>query len=376
MRCKVAAARELLPTRPDLAEEIASSLKQVSMWASEELAAILDDNGYEHLTKEALAASPRGWERWARLADGHQSEVHSLLNEIQRWDSAAKLTKREARRLDELADFVETLNLNDISAWPSASRFDVIESGWLNAVAELGRFDKGLLAAQASLLTEEMEHDVRSSDREHEHEAFYALFDDAEQRKLDNWSEVNSADEARQLALSTLPASYGCAIVGARALSTHPSQSETAALISEVFPNLSHRVARFAVLAFLILREDEDEALWEIAKHENPAVRAAATSFVDVTSDEGNLTEVATMLALDTDRSVQIAALDRIADQTDSLVPGLENLLRSLARTDSKPFRCTSCGAKNDANRRSSQECNIVNERPDRRATEILESLG
>jgi hypothetical protein len=299
-----------------------------------------------------------------------------LLNEIQQWNSTAKLTKREARRLDELADFVETLNLNDISAWPSASHFDVIESGWLNAVAELGGFDKGVLAAQASIVMKEMEHDVRSSDREHEHAAFYALFNSAEQRELDNWSGVDSPDEARQLALSMLPASYGCAFVGARALSTHPSQDETAALIAEVFPNLSHRVARFAVLAFVILRKEANEAFTEIAEHKNPAVRAAAASFVDVISEDGNLTEVATMLALDTDRSVQIAALDRIADQTDSLVPGLENLLRSLGRTDSKPFRCTSCGAKNDANRRSCQECNIVNERPDRRATEILESLG
>lgn len=376
MRCKVAAARELLPSRPDLAEEIASSLGQVSMWASKELATILDENGYQQLTKDSLADSPRGWERWARLADGHQSEVHSLLNEIQQWNSAANLTKREARRLDELADFVETLNLNDISAWPSASHFDVIESGWLNAVAELGGFNKGVLAAQASIVMKEMEHDVRSSDRQHEHAAFYALFDSAELRKLDNWSRVDSPDEARQLALSMLPASYGCAVVGARALSAHPSQDETSALIAEVFPNLSHRVARFAVLAFVILRKEADEAFAAIADHENPAVRAAAASFVDVISEDGNLTEVATMLALDTDRSVQIAALDRIADQTDSLVPGLENLLRRIRRAGSKPFRCTSCGALNDANRRSCQDCNVVNERPDRRAIEILESLG
>ena len=102
-----------------------------------------------------------------------------------------ELTPAQMTRMDELADYVETLDLNNVSSWPLIKRTEDLPP-ILRLVAALGGFDIDVLSAQASLVVERMKATGDNA-------PFFSLFDQARRRDLDHWQNINDHASAVRL---------------------------------------------------------------------------------------------------------------------------------------------------------------------------------
>lgn len=151
--------------------------------------------GLDHV---ADAYEERRWSERRSWFDGFaeiDSEAHErLLKDLANGPHKA-LTYQQTTRLDELADFCETLNLNDNATWPRIGGYDEWFWPMVNLVRVLGRFDASVLAAQAALILQ------RTEELTVKREPFFGLFDKATVRRLDAWSEVGDRDTGVALAV-------------------------------------------------------------------------------------------------------------------------------------------------------------------------------
>jgi hypothetical protein len=279
----------------------------------------------------------------------------------------AELTRAQTRRLDELAAFLEALNLNDGTSWPRRDEFEDLREPWYRLVAALGGFDLTVLAAQALVVQKELEED-----EDRTQEAFYRLFDGAQRVELQHWSNVEDAESARALAVRMLAGARGLAFVAAAALSTHPDPDETGRLIEERLPAVPPGSKRAAVYAVLSL-SGNTSATRRLAADADEGIREAVAAIGPVIAGS-DVTPLGRELALDGARSVQNAVLDRI-EKISKPTPGVLALLEELAVTPPSEFLCHRCGAMNESERSYCESCRVVEEIPGRRARSILEKL-
>jgi hypothetical protein len=307
--------------------------------------------------------------------DSIDEEITKTIAAIARLAPPGPLTRPQARRLVELGSFVETMNLNDMTGWPRGGEFDEIREVWYRLVAQLGGFDVSTLAAQARLISEDLQWDEsRRVGRHPDRDAYFSLFDGAEARNLEHWESVDVVEAGRDLAVHLLAGGPGLTVVAAQALATHPDRNTTAAAIERRLPDIPRRSTPAAVLAFLHASNFDSEDIERLSQHERSAVRSAVASLTDPLEGD-HLTEVARALLADDERDVQNAVLDRLERHEGGFSPQLTGILTSLSETPPRPFNCTWCGARSPASRRSCASCNVVNERPDQNALKILERM-
>jgi hypothetical protein len=367
------AARIILPKRPDLASRVARAMEHASFSTSEVLQRALKDNGHEGLMKD-----------WQERIHGPLSDFMKKTGEFQRdrkenilnvlkatsaLGEAGTLDRRKERRLDELASFITTLNLDDPSAYLPGKENHSLRVEWHRLIARLGGFDEAVLAAQAKIVLDELAAEEQGSNA-----AFSSLFDGAAEAELLRWDRVQDQAEARKLVLFMLRLSRGLSKVAAHALASNPDRETTASAITDVFPGMTRDCLRAATWAFLNL-VDNWEAAVHLAKSDYPTVRGTIARLAPLV-ENGELTELGRYLATDSERFVQNAALEKIENgmggiPTDKILA----LLEQISSEEDNPFVCQYCGATNDAAMDSCMACRVVTRRPSEVAGKILASF-
>jgi ribosomal protein L40E/bacterioferritin (cytochrome b1) len=359
------AAERLLPTRPDLAPVIAAGLGQGTVGSTDVLAALLERYGHGDLASSALAELYQGiranTDFLTRLGD-MDAETRGFVSIIASLGEPTPLRPVDERRLPTLAMFLEAVNYNHSGRWPMKPDVIALREAWCRLVAQLGDLDLEQLAAEATVLSAEIEV-------EDDFDPLFSLIGVADSDRT-QWSRVDDRDAGAALAVRMLGASHGTAVVAAEALAAHPKREETGALVRVRFPQLPLDRKRPAVWAYLRLSNAIDETTAELVGSDDAAVRAAVAALIDWFPD-GKPRELAAVLARDSVRQVQLPLLEQLASH-DAPRPALVSFVEGIADLESTPFICFHCGATNTPDASSCASCNVVTERPQVKARALL----
>jgi len=362
------AAAVLLPRRPELANAAVAAMRHLSMSGVQKLTDVLEKNGHSDLAQEAFKDTwgAEKWQRFAsRMAD-MADDVQRTLGTITALAPPAVLTRPQERRRDELASFLETLDLNHMNAWLRSGRTEAMRERWVRLVAALGGFDVDVLSAQAQLVLDET--------TDEDHAAFYSLFDGAQAVSLEHWESVTDKGDGLDLALELLSGGRALARVSARALATHPNRAVVATRVEDRLPVLGYQSKLPAVWVAVNLADDSDAAVDRQLTSGDAATRVALASIIDLHVD-GQPTALGRTLAMDEERDVQLAALASLGEAPEPQ-PELNALIARIADSPSALFRCRHCGTRNEADSDSCTSCNIVTRRPSIVARELLAKIA
>jgi hypothetical protein len=372
MRVREQAATHLLPSRPDLAPIVAEWLAHGSFATFESLSSLLSDNGHEDLVKaarERVFGSFRLSEQVRRDYEEMGESMNDLLAMIASLAPPAVLTHYQKCRLRDLASCVETLNLNEPSAWLTGDKWRPIQSQFNRLIIALAGFDQTVLAAQALAVQTEIAEDPIGS-----HSAFFSLFDLAEARDLTQWLNVSDTDAARKLLLSVLHAPSGAARVAATALATHPDPGGTAPMIGAVLTQIPRRSVIWATWAYLTLTNGNDDEIDRLAHSTSGSIREAIARLIPYTQD-GHPTELARHFAADPVRQVRLAIIDRVKADAETSTLETVAFLEGIVQSPDPAFVCHHCGAQNTDLDDSCESCHIVTGRPSKEAARAIEIL-
>ena len=294
---------------------------------------------------------------------------HDVLNILTQLAPHAKLSLSQSRRLCELASLVETLNLNDLSAWLSEKEWRVVRRDWIDLIVTLGGFEEGVIAAQAAVVEREQAFEPGS------HSPFVDLYAFAKAAELSHWNRVSDVEGARSLLLRILYSRRGSAIVAARALAEHPDGKGTAEAIRSTWGRLPRESVLFAVWSYLELVGKEEGQVASLAHSRNENVREAVAKVGTLVEGDGPTT-VGVHLAKDPVRQVRLAVIEQMEDATEEKA-GEETLrlLEEMETSDDPPFTCYRCGVKCEADQDSCPSCHVVTQRPSVAARESLKRL-
>jgi hypothetical protein len=374
MRALEQATTLLLPHRPDLAPVVAQATRHTSMTTASVLRNLLREYGHSDLataSDRALYGAMFAAKDFASPFKQMDEAIDHLLGILSNLAPSSALGLAQERRLTELASFVETLNLNDTSAWLLGDRGKTLRDPWIRLIATLGGFDTGVLSAQTAVLLREAE-----SEGEDVHKAFFRLFDVGKRAELARWDRVHNPSDERQFLLQVLRWPRGSAVVAAMALGAHPERDDTASALRNILLDLPRKSVEAAVWAYLKLVPDEETAAAQLAQWQSDAVREAVASHGPLAS-EGRPTQLGRQLATDSVRQVQLAAIDRFGETVSACAtPAVVALLQELADSENGPFTCHHCGTINDASRDSCISCHIVTRKPSAQAAEVLAKVA
>jgi hypothetical protein len=105
-----------------------------------------------------------------------------------------ELTIEQATRLDDLADFVETIDLNDAGVIHLYNEPDDVLRRVIDLTVALYGFDRQVLAAEADVMLARMGEG-------NDLDPYFALFDASTERHHTNWEAVRDQRNAVQLLL-------------------------------------------------------------------------------------------------------------------------------------------------------------------------------
>jgi hypothetical protein len=371
MRVKEQAASILLPKHPELAPVVVQALERASGATAEVLKDILRRNGHH----EAAASADRKWldgfrgvEHLARSMKRLDDDLDDFLATVTSFAEPAVLSLSQQRRLRELGVFVESLNLNEISALMSGDEFRPLRGEFVRLIATLGAFDEAVLAAEATIVQREI-----ASDPLGRYKPFFSLFDVSPRADLKHWEAVHDAVAARDVLLKVLHTQRGSALVAAIALAEHSDKAETARQIEQAFDELPYESVTPAVWAVVSLLGEADSEVGRLSRSNNENVREAIAEIVTL-SEAGRPTDVAIRLASDPCRQVRLAVIEKLGKEVaDRPTPELQTLLEAIRLSTDPPFECRRCGAANPASSDSCASCHVVTRRPSAEATALLE---
>jgi hypothetical protein len=305
---------------------------------SEDLTLLLQERGFVE-EAQAVRAHTRsnaldGLEWWRNYDHDANRRVLAVLADR----PAEELNYQERTRLDELADLLETLDLNDISSQHMLKQVDVLPSV-VELVATLHGFNLALLAAQATLTLERMDA-VEGS------EPYYVLFAWAQERTTADWATVSGVEQAVRLLVPILTWGMASAEVAARALwaAPPPVRDIAAPLLRELLPRLtsSPRHERLAAYTLCSLEVDGPEpAVW--LDSDDPVLRAVLARTCP-SADDNYLSPELVRLLDDPDGHVRKAAIKRVHELGP---PDLDQVLAAQAAAPKPGWMCLYCRTPN-----------------------------
>lgn len=357
----VSCADLLVDETDEAADSVIARLDEVSAVTQARLSDILARKGLANRVPNPLG--PLGT-TLSRLVKDYDPEAHmKVLQVVATLDPPASMTLSERTRLDQLADLLETMNLNDASSWGRDLTARLAEV--VDLITTLGSFDRSLLAAQAGVV---LERTARFGG----HAPFFALLDGASVRPLSNWDAVTEAEGAVDLLIDMMQWGTGSAYLAACALWGAPIADLAAPRLRALLPRVasSTRHLRIAAATLASLADGPEPESW--LTDDDPVLRAVAAQCVDPTDGEGQVASALTALLNDDDRNVRAAAVRAVGKST--AVDRDECLKRAV--DDPEPgWTCLSCRSRNAADRTScgSDRCFRVPEHPADEARRLLE---
>lgn len=370
MEVREAAAKLLLPHRSDLAPKLAGLMQRSSMSTYQVLHAALVDCGHQELAANATRESMKGvWELAEGFAD-FRGATEKFLDDVASLAPSTELTRRQQRRMDELAMLVEALNLDVVSAWAVGDALEDFWQRWVRAVASLVRLPMPVIAAQAAIVRAEIE------DEDTLYEPFLSLHLHPGDPDFGGWENVEESEECRDLALRALLGPPGLASVAALALASHPDSQETSDLILAEMNRVPPLSKLAAVWACFATSTDKRALAERLSQDRDASVREGVAQVSPVLS-AGRVSELGERLLHDEDRRVVLAALRRI-EKMVVVAPGDEVIATVSEIRDSAdlPFTCYACGTVNEADRDSCRNCHIVTWKPSESAGKLLAQWG
>ena len=358
---KQGAADALLGTVDEATPLVIDSLHHGSIGMQQNLINLCQRRGFTNEANDALREQTQLWQKsMANFLNFDRDAHKTLLSHLCR-EPGAELGYQQKARLSELADFCETLSLNEASAWPRQDDDLGDFRSLLTLVGQLGRFDPAVLSAEARITLERM--------GECGDEAFFALFDEATERDLDDWDEVPDRQAAVKLLVRTLFHGESTAWVAARALWGAPVAELAVPLLRAALPQLesSTEHQRIAALTLSSLTNDDEIRQW--ASNPNPVLRRVSAHKIKLESN-GHLTPEMRSLLDDQDGHVVETAVERFEEEKITYETRTE-LLR-ISASPSPGWMCLHCRTHNEPGRSSCRQCHVVGPESSRKAAEIL----
>jgi len=330
----------------------------------DEFLRLLVDNGYAHEVRNIRQKEHEEFVRaFAPLANFDADRYRRLLVMVAELGRQCELTAAQAAQMDELADYVETLDLNNASSWHLVKRTDDLPQT-LRLVAALGGFDFDILSAQAGLIVERMEATGDNA-------PFFSLFDQAHRRDLDRWQSIEDHASAVRLigTLFTLGLSSAC--VALNALWKFPDSALAAPILRELLSQVhtSPKHQRLVALTLCSLRGTPEPECW--LDSDDPVLRAVLAATCPATI-RGRLNPILSTLLDDDDGNVRAEAIRRLEKVR---TPGRRALLAGLAANPDPGWMCWSCRTVNPSGQPSCQKkrCYRAPPEPADIATHLLE---
>ncbi len=348
-------------------ESVESAATGLSSAGLNEMVAVLERHGHAELgarlVQQSEEAARPAVHRLSRMFDHDRLSVEEALSTVVSLDRPATLSPAEARRLDELADFCETLNLNWMSAWQlSADRFATM----VELVATLGGFKRDVVAAQAQVVLDLVKHWGH-------HGPFFGLFDLARSRGLSRWADVGDQDAAVQFFVSLLGSGWYNTHLSVIALIDLPSPQDARGRVLECLPRIGVRERHLAALAALVMSADQRQLALKWASDADPVLRRVAAEEYQVLLDQHGVGPLC-LLIRDDDGGVREQAL-RFVEKHHLLADGhVRETVEHAGRSDPPGWMCTSCGAANAPMSGGCTKCSVIAPNPRAAAASLLGS--
>lgn len=357
------AAELLVGTVEGAVELVVERLRTVSMATSSRLREALKAAGMGDRLSEAMDDDFRRTTSLLANLDYDPDDYLRFLELVSKMAPPAHLQLPVRIKLDHLADFAETMYLNDAGSWGSS--FRVHQAEVVELVATLGPFDRSVLAAEARIVLDRI-------DAFGGHEPFFSLFDGAARQYLDNWADVSSSEDAVDLLIEMMTWGLGSAYLAASMLWAAPIAKLAAPRLRELLPRLvsSTRHERVAALTLCSLVDGPEPESW---LHDADAVlRAVAAEWLEPVGPDGMLTSQFRGLVFDEDRNVRADAVRRLASVNAA---DRDELLSKIARAPEPGWTCLSCRTVNPPALTSCQspDCSRVPSHPAQDARQILD---
>jgi hypothetical protein len=329
------AAELLVGTVEGAAELVVARLQTVSMATSRRLCEVLEAAGMGDRVATAASESLRNTARLLANLDYDPDDYVRFLEAVASMSPPANLEFPVGIKLDHLADFVETMLLNDAGSWGSSFRSHQAEV--IELVATLGSFDRSVLAAEAAIVLDRIATFGG-------HEPFFSLFDGASSRPLDDWSSVSSPEDAVRLLTRMLTWGLGSARLAASALWAAPVRELAVPKLRELLPKLvsSAEHERVAALTLCSMVDGPEPESW--LHDDDPILRAVAAAWLEPVGPEGRVTPQLRELLLDADRNVRAEAVRRLAS---AAAVDRDQLLKQVAEAAEPGWMCLSCRTVN-----------------------------
>jgi hypothetical protein len=359
---KEGAARVLLGVVEEATPLVLEALEHGSAAMQVNLRRLLQDRGLGELADDTLREQTAEMGSIRRMFRDFDQDGHlKLLRELCLSQQTA-LTYQQATRLDELADFCETLHLNDASAWPrTGDDYDDFRLR-LATVARLGSFDVGVLSAEATIVLGRIE-------ALNDNKAFFALFDQATRRDLDHWDAIPDKAEAVKLFIRMLFLGRGAALVASSALWEAPVADLAVSPLIDAIPRLVSSPRHQKIAAYTLLSLTGGAELSEWASDPNPVLRQVVAETIQVERG-GALTDEFRNLLEDEDGNVVQAATRRLEKARS---PGRDQELIRIASSRDPGWMCWHCRTLNGPGGTSCGNCPFVGPSPSQSARTILQ---
>jgi len=355
------AADVLLGAVAEATALIVDGLDKYSMQVHERLVHLLESRGFDHELEDERQRQKERFARVIKVLEQFDADDDRTLLEHLAQSEGVPLSCRDRVRLDELADFLETLNVNDAGA----TRTPLPDMRLLiDLVARLGNFDIAKISAQAAVVLR------RIDETDEAHAPFLALLDLAEKRALDHWDAIADQDAAVDLCLRVLTWAYGSAVVAGRALWGAPIASLAAPKLRNLLPRVAssehHLTLVAAVLCSLV--DGPEPEVW--VDSDDSFLRLAAARLCGQVTGS-HLSSAMKRLLQDADGTVRFAAVRRLADVTAS---DRELALRRVVDAGDPGWTCLSCRTFNEASQGSCKKegCFRAKPHPSSKASELL----
>ena len=346
---EAASLRLAAHTRAD-AELVANHHLASSIDYHLELTRVFRKAGHEDLADRISA-------RWTKFSEQHRAlfqdldfegDTERLLNLIVGLGPPGALTRRQARRMDDLADLFATAGLGRLHASWSANAPETTEN-WLRAAAELGGFDLATVTGEAAQLKTEID------DGAEDHLFVYELGHD---RDLTQWDNVSAVEKTRRVlvgAFGRIPEEDHNLVL---ALYTAPNRHQAIPLLEEALADARRRRALLIAWAMLICAEsmDADSRARRLMESTDVMKRSAAARWWSLkTASQKTASPEFERCLTDEYENVRREAL--VFLKRDQLTAQLRDRLLRLRTESGQKWECTRCGFENASSKAACSKC-------------------
>ncbi len=270
-------------------------------------------------------------------------------------------------QLNELADFLETLNMNDTGLGSLLSESEDFLDGLVNLIRTLFAFDRNLLASEAQIALDRLEGDSSL-------DPYFSLFDGARARTTTDWDVIADPEDSVYRLVELFTRTEAQAWLAAKCLWRSSRAAPWAEpLLRDLIPSLasSPRHQRVAASTLASLSTGPEPGCW--SDDSNPVLRWVVAMSTPAERD-GMLTSKMRKFLEDGDGYVREAAVRKLGGLD---IPELEEILAQITQEVSPGWMCLSCRTVNPPGSSYCQEdgCHIVGPDVPRLAAELLAEL-